>query len=111
MADISSISSQIQQLENSYTLWTNITHWLTAATIVVGVCIFIANYIADKKGAELNRLKEEQSQKEIATLRQRIADRFLTSQQQEIIGNAIRAYAGQKITVAIVQTEGSEDLR
>jgi hypothetical protein len=72
---------------------------------VFGIGILIATYIADQKKAELDRLKEGQSQEEIGTLRQRIADRVLTREQEETIGNAIRPHAGQEITVSTVPTE------
>ena len=50
-------------------------------------------------------IRWEEERKARLELERRLADRFLTSDQERIISNAIRPHVGQKISVAIVKTD------
>jgi hypothetical protein len=71
MADVSSLASQIKDLEYSADLWNSLRIWLTAATAIVAILVFGAMYMANIRAKELanarqleTQLKEEQRQRE-----------------------------------------------
>jgi hypothetical protein len=79
MADISSLTSQIQSLEYWVNIWNTARVWLTATTAIVGVFTFGAYYLASHYSDRLadarkieTTLKEEQRQKESENARQAI---------------------------------------
>jgi len=87
MPDIEVLTSQIQQLESSSSLWGNISLWLIASTAIVAVGYFVTSWVASKKADALQstqkllfRAKDEQlirdlkdKEDQIATLRIELA--------------------------------------
>jgi outer membrane murein-binding lipoprotein Lpp len=67
MLDIQTLTSQVQQLDSSFTLWSKIATGLVATTAVVATLYFIATFVANKKATQLKsaqaalaRAKDEQ---------------------------------------------------
>jgi hypothetical protein len=72
---IVSLSSKVQDLGESFSLWNRISLGLVAATAIVAALYFIASYITAKKGERLSdaqavllRAKEEESRLQIGSL-------------------------------------------
>jgi len=59
MPNIQKFASEIQQLQNSFTWWTNAALWLTAVTALAAVGYFVASPVALAKGDRL-RVKQEE---------------------------------------------------
>lgn len=98
MPDLSSISGQIEQLENAYTLWNSWAVRFTAGAaicaILAAVCAveyFLTSYRANNISRRLNeavkkesRLKDEQRQTEIAMLNLDVAKAQKEVEQEKI---------------------------
>src|SRR6266446_4716428 len=67
MSDIQALTSKVQQLGSSATLWNRLALWAVAATAIVAALYFVFSLIASRKNtalqvaqAELNRAKDSQ---------------------------------------------------